>query len=140
MPDPHAHVERVMTQRRPHRRTLALAGVIAIAFCAGVFAAAGAFVAPAPSGHPTIATSAIAARSTAGAPPGSSGEALAPDALAPAPSPPSAALDPALWSWPAVSADRVGPPPARLVPGPPPAFAGGFSVDPYPAGGFASAP
>src|SRR3989304_5499026 len=48
MPDPHAHVERVMTQRRPHRRTLALAGVIAIAFCAGVFAAAGAFDAPGP--------------------------------------------------------------------------------------------
>lgn len=138
MPDPHAHVERVMTQRRPHRRTLALAGVIAIAFCAGVFAAAGAFVAPAPSGQPTIATSAIAARSTAVAPPGSSGEALAPDALAPAPSPPSAALDPALWSWPAVSADRVGPPPARLVLDPPPVFDGAFSMNLYQRGDFVS--
>jgi len=138
MPDPHAHVERVMTQRRPHRRTPALAGVIAIAFCATVLAAAGAFAAPAPSGPPTIAPSAISAQPTAVSHLRSSRQAPAPDALAPAPSPPSAVLDPAPWSWPAVSADRLGPPPARLVLDPPPVFDGAFSMNLYQRGDFVS--
>jgi hypothetical protein len=127
-----------MTQPRPHRRILAFAGVIALAFCAAVFAAAGAVAAPAPSGLPTIAPPAIAAQPTAVAPPRSSRGALPPDALAPAPSPPSAALDPAPWSWPAVSADRVGPPPARLILDPPPVFDGAFSMNLYQRGDFVS--
>jgi hypothetical protein len=106
-----------MTQPRPHRRTLALAGVIAIASCAAVFAAAGAIAAPAPR---------------------LSREALAPDVLALAPSPPSVALDPAAWTWPAVSADRLGPPPARLILDPPPVFDGAFSMNLYQRGDFIS--